>query len=85
MKREYVHWKWQDNVAVVTIDRPPVNALNITLLNENYPHPPMPKGVEAGICRGMYPLKKAPGGKAKSSRPRVQLLGSGSILPCTIP
>ena len=34
MKREYVHWKEQNTIAVVTIDRPPVNALNTTLLNE---------------------------------------------------
>ena len=26
----------------------------ITLMNENYPHPAMPKGVEDGIRRGMY-------------------------------
>ncbi|MGB5294818.1 MAG: pyruvate dehydrogenase (acetyl-transferring), homodimeric type, partial [Thermoanaerobaculia bacterium] len=52
----------------------------ITLLNENYAHPPMPKGVEEGICRGMYLLQKGARGKAKSAPPRVQLLGSGSIL-----
>jgi pyruvate dehydrogenase E1 component len=50
----------------------------ITLLNENYDHPPMPKGVEEGICQGMYRLREAPGEKADS--PRVQLMGSGSIL-----
>jgi pyruvate dehydrogenase E1 component len=47
----------------------------ITLMNENYQHPDMPKGVEQGILRGMYQLKK--GGKKKL---RVQLLGSGTIL-----
>jgi pyruvate dehydrogenase E1 component len=52
----------------------------ITLLNENYAHPPMPKGVEEGICKGMYLLQKGARGKAKSAPPRVQLLGSGSIL-----
>jgi len=50
----------------------------ITLLNENYEHPPMPKGVEEGICRGMYKLRQAPAGKAAA--PKVQLMGSGSIL-----
>ena len=50
----------------------------LTLLNENYVHPPMPKGVEKGICRGMYLLSEAPEGKTGS--PRVQLMGSGSIL-----
>jgi len=52
----------------------------ITLLNENYAHPPMPKGVEDGICKGMYLLQKGARGKAKSDQLRVQLLGSGSIL-----
>ena len=52
----------------------------ITLLNENYAHPPMPKGVEEAICKGLYLLRKAAGGKPKSKQPRVQLLGSGSIL-----
>ncbi|MCB2216667.1 pyruvate dehydrogenase (acetyl-transferring), homodimeric type [Desulfofustis glycolicus] len=47
----------------------------ITLLNENYPHPEMPEGVEEGIERGIYLFQKAPSGKAA-----VQLMGSGSIL-----
>ena len=45
----------------------------ITLLNENYPHPGMPEGVEEGILKGMYPLSSHPQAK-------VQLMGSGSIL-----
>ena len=45
----------------------------ITLLNENYPHPAMPEGVEEGILKGMYPLSSHPQAK-------VQLMGSGSIL-----
>jgi pyruvate dehydrogenase E1 component len=49
----------------------------VTLMNENYPHPAMPEGAEAGILKGMYPLSQAPGGK---KTPRVQLLGSGTIL-----
>ena len=48
----------------------------ITLMNENYPHPAMPAGAEEGIVKGMYLLKE--GGKGKG--PRVQLLGSGTIL-----
>jgi len=28
----------------------------ITLMNENYTHPKMPKGSEEGIIKGMYPL-----------------------------
>lgn len=45
----------------------------ITLMNENYLHHAMPKGVEEGIKRGMYLLEDN-----KSSQ--VQLLGSGVIL-----
>jgi len=48
----------------------------ITLLNENYPHPSMPEGVEAGILKGMYRLKAG----EETGQPRVQLMGSGSIL-----
>jgi pyruvate dehydrogenase E1 component len=48
----------------------------ITLMNENYKHPPMPAGAEEGILRGMYLLREAPSGEG----PRVQLLGSGTIL-----
>ena len=49
----------------------------ITLMNENYAHPPMPEGVEKGIVRGMYLLSE---GKPGKKRPRIQLLGSGTIL-----
>lgn len=45
----------------------------ITLLNENYPHPAMPDGVEDAILKGMYCLKAG-------QQPQVQLMGSGSIL-----
>ena len=48
----------------------------LTTLNENYPHPPMPAGVEAGIIKGMYLLKES---TAKVGR-KVQLMGSGAIL-----
>ena len=47
----------------------------ITLMNENYHHPPMPEGVEEGILRGMYKLRSPEAGRG-----RVQLLGSGTIL-----
>jgi pyruvate dehydrogenase E1 component len=49
----------------------------ITVMNENYPHPAMPEGVEKGILKGMYLFSE---GKAKKNQPRVQLLGSGTIL-----
>ena len=46
----------------------------ITIMNENYEHPAMPKGVEDGILKGIYLFKQ--GGKKKL---KVQLLGSGTI------
>jgi pyruvate dehydrogenase E1 component len=49
----------------------------ITTLNENYPHPGMPEGVEEGILRGMYKLRTV---EAKKGGRRVRLLGSGAIL-----
>jgi len=50
----------------------------VTVMNENYAHPDMPKGAEADIIKGMYLFKD--GGKPKKNEPRVQLLGSGTIL-----
>ena len=57
----------------------------ITVMNENYAHPAMPKGVEAGIIKGMYLLsegtkEKGARGKGQGEKPTVQLLGSGTIL-----
>src|SRR5690606_32480322 len=49
----------------------------ITLLNENYGHPALPRGAETGILKGLYRLSE---GKGKKDAPRVQLLGSGAIL-----
>jgi pyruvate dehydrogenase E1 component len=48
----------------------------ITLMNENYVHPPMPKGVEEGIIKGMYLYQSG----GKKNKKRVRLLGSGTIL-----
>ena len=54
----------------------------LTVMNENYQHPGMPEGredeVREGIIRGMYLLREGPA--AKKDAPRVQLLGSGTIL-----
>jgi pyruvate dehydrogenase E1 component len=47
----------------------------ITVMNENYVQPPLPKGTEAGILKGAYLLQT--GGKGKV---RATLLGSGTIL-----
>jgi pyruvate dehydrogenase E1 component len=48
----------------------------LTLYNENYPMPEMPKGAEEGILKGLYLFK--PGGNG--NKKRAQLFGSGSIL-----
>jgi pyruvate dehydrogenase E1 component len=48
----------------------------LTVMNENYAHPAMPEGAETGILKGMYLFKQGSIGKG----PRVQLLGSGTIL-----
>jgi pyruvate dehydrogenase E1 component len=48
----------------------------ITLMNENYAHPAMPKGAENDILKGMYRLTNVGDAKAKL---KVQLLGSGTI------
>lgn len=49
----------------------------LTLLNENYEHPPMPEGVEDDIIKGMYLFRAAPEGAPGH---KVQLMGSGAIL-----
>ena len=48
----------------------------ITLMNENYHHPAMPKGAETGIVKGLYLFRES----THTNRPRVQLLGAGTIL-----
>ncbi len=55
----------------------------ISVMNENYAHPEMPEGAEAGILQGMYKLPRngndgndSDGGKEA----QVRLLGSGAIL-----
>jgi pyruvate dehydrogenase E1 component len=50
----------------------------ITAMNENYQHPEMPEGAETGILKGMYLFRE--GGTGPVAQPRVQLLGSGTIL-----
>jgi pyruvate dehydrogenase E1 component len=48
----------------------------ITIMNENYPHPGLKAGQEAGILKGMYLLQEGD----KKAKQRVQLIGSGTIL-----
>jgi pyruvate dehydrogenase E1 component len=47
----------------------------VTVMNENYSHPAMPKGSEEGIIKGIYCLQE---GDEKGKK--VQLMGSGTIL-----
>ena len=52
----------------------------ITVMNENYLHPEMPKGAEQGILKGMYLFREGSEKGKKNSNLRIQLLGSGTIL-----
>ena len=54
----------------------------LTVMNENYEHPTMPAGAEAGILKGMYLFREGIANSKSSKRKgsRVQLLGSGTIL-----
>ena len=50
----------------------------ITTMNENYPHPAIPKNKECeeGILKGMYKIKEF----NKYKKTKIQFLGSGTIL-----
>jgi len=48
----------------------------LTLMNENYAHPGIKEGQEQGIINGLYLLQK----NKTTSKHRVQLMGSGTIL-----
>jgi pyruvate dehydrogenase E1 component len=50
----------------------------LTVMNEQYAMPAMPKGAEEGILKGMYRFRETGLPKAKA---RAQLFGSGAILP----
>jgi pyruvate dehydrogenase E1 component len=53
----------------------------ITLLNENYAMPGLTAGTEEQIIKGMYLCKPSNTGlQTSAAAPRVQLLGSGTIL-----
>jgi len=47
----------------------------ITVMNENYQHPEMPKNIEKNIIQGIYKFSES-----KLKAPTVQLMGSGVIL-----
>ncbi len=52
----------------------------LTVMNENYAHPAMPNGAEAGIIKGMYLFRGQRTEDGGQKKPVVQLLGSGTIL-----
>ncbi len=49
----------------------------LTVMNEQYEHPPMPDGAREGILKGMYVVKPSSKPDAKL---RAQIFGSGTIL-----
>ncbi len=48
----------------------------ITVMNENYTHPAIPEGANDDIIKGMYLFRES----KEAKKPRVQLMGSGTIL-----
>lgn len=50
----------------------------ITLNNDSYPMPKMPKGAEQGIIDGIYPLKRTNPKKNKTKK--ITLLGTGAVM-----
>src|SRR5207302_10203544 len=67
----------QDGLRRMYIDQDDV-FYYVTLMNENYEHPPMPEGVEDGIRRGMYPFSVAE--EVAEREHRAQAHGSGTRL-----
>jgi len=49
----------------------------VTVMNENYPQPSLPEGVEASVIRGMYRFAEH---SLEEARGRVRLLGAGTLL-----
>jgi len=49
----------------------------LTVMNENYSMPPMPKGVKEGILKGMYKFKAS---SKKTLKLKAHLFGSGTII-----
>jgi len=74
----------QDGMRRMYEDKEPV-FYYITTMNENYPHPGLPKGAEEGIIKGMYLLEDGGSKEYKVANSvtgdkRIRLLGSGTIL-----
>ena len=52
----------------------------ITIMNANYPQPPLDPAMRDGIVKGMYVFRSAAAAVKKKAKLRTQLLGSGAIL-----
>lgn len=50
----------------------------LTVMNENYAQPSLPKDVQSDIIKGLYCVSRS---SAADGVPRVRLVGSGAILP----
>jgi len=75
---------WAYEIAVIVregwrrmFERQEVLLYYLTLYNEVYPMPAMPKGAEEGILKGLHPVSRRTG---KKLRGHAQLFGSGPIL-----
>jgi pyruvate dehydrogenase E1 component len=67
----------QDGIRRMYVDQESI-FYYLTVMNEQYAMPEMPKGAKEGILKGMYKFRSA----AKPDAPlRAQLFGSGAILP----
>jgi pyruvate dehydrogenase E1 component len=53
----------------------------LTVYNENIAHPPMPRGAEEGILRGLYRFRPS---TLAAGKHQIQLFGSGTILQCVL-
>jgi pyruvate dehydrogenase E1 component len=68
----------QDGIRRMYVDQEDI-FYYLTVENENYPMPAMPKGakIKEGILKGMYKFKA---GNKKAGKLRAQLFGSGAIM-----
>jgi len=63
-----VHWGMKEMV-----ERDKDVVFYLTLENENYKHPPMPKNIEDDIVKGLYKIRG-------TKNPKVRILGSGPLM-----
>jgi len=66
----------QDGIKRMYVDREDI-FYYITVMNETYEQPPMPKNAKEGIIKGMYKFKDS---DLKDAKLHAQLFGSGTIL-----